>query len=177
VARPKTTDPTPAPTGKAAELMALLRRGREGDETCLPELRALFDRAEGKLIELLVGDMAEVAERALIGQAAGRDLAFEEAASRALAARRRELAGPAPSALEAILAERLAICWLAVHMYEAVYARLHGSLSIAEDEFHQRRIDAAHRRMLAAARTLAAIRKLEMPSLQVNVAQNQRITN
>jgi hypothetical protein len=178
VSRPKTTDPTPAPTGKAAEIMALLSRAREGDESCMPELQALFDRAEAKWVELLVGDMAEVAERALIGQAAGRDLAFREAASRALAARRRELAGPAPSALEAILAERLAICWLAVHLYEAVYAKLHGILSIAEDEHYQKKIDAAHRRFLSAARALATVRRLAIPALQVNlIAENQEITH
>jgi hypothetical protein len=144
----------------------------------MPELRALFDGAEAKWVELLVGDMAEVAERALIEKAAGKDLAFQEAVRRRLAARRRELAGPGASPLEAILVERLVICWLAVYLYEAVYARLHGSLTIAEDEFHQRRIDAAHRRFLTATRALGTVRKLAIPALQVNlIAENQEIAH
>jgi hypothetical protein len=156
--------------------MDLLTRAREGDEACLPELRALFDRAEARGLEILVGDMAAVAEHALITQSSRTDLVFQEAARRALAVRRRELAGPAPSALEAILAERLAICWLAVHLYEAAYAKLHGSLPLEQDVFHLKRIDAAHHRFLSAARTLAAVRRLAIPALQVNIAENQEIT-
>lgn len=40
-------------------------------------------------------------------------------------------------------------------------------------ELHQRKIDAAHRRFLSAVRTLAQIRKLALPNLQVNIGQNQ----
>ncbi|CAN5895701.1 hypothetical protein BH23PLA1_BH23PLA1_24550 [soil metagenome] len=61
-------------------------------------------------------------------------------------------------------------------MHEAVYAGAADSekgLSIAQSEFHQRRIDRAHKRFLSSVRTLAQIRKLPLPALQVNIGANQ----
>ena len=40
-------------------------------------------------------------------------------------------------------------------------------------EFHQRRIDHAHKRYLSALRTLDQVRKLALPVLQVNIARRQ----
>jgi hypothetical protein len=37
----------------------------------------------------------------------------------------------------------------------------------------QKRIDAAHRRYLSAIKTLATVRKLALPALQVNIARRQ----
>ena len=46
-------------------------------------------------------------------------------------------------------------------------------MTFKQFEFHQRRIDAAHRRYLSALRTPAQIRKLALPAVQVNIARNQ----
>jgi hypothetical protein len=46
-------------------------------------------------------------------------------------------------------------------------------LTIRQAEFQQRRIDAAHRRFLSAVAALARVRKLALPSLQVNIGTNQ----
>jgi len=45
-------------------------------------------------------------------------------------------------------------------------------LTIAQSEFHQKRIDRAHRRHLTAAKTLAQIRKMG-PAVQINIAEKQ----
>ncbi len=59
-----------------------------------------------------------------------------------------------------------------VNRYEWVYASADG-LSIKQADFHQRRIDRAHGRFLSAVRTLATVRKLALPVLQVNIARRQ----
>jgi hypothetical protein len=85
---------------------------------------------------------------------------------------REEIAGENPSALERLLAERIALCWLQLQYYEAIYAQNLSTFTIAQGEHHQRRIDKAHRRYLSAMRTLAQIRKLG-PAVQINIAEKQ----
>jgi hypothetical protein len=48
-------------------------------------------------------------------------------------------------------------------------------MTIGQADYQQRRIDRAHRRFLSAVETLARVRKLAVPMLQVNVAKNQQI--
>ena len=80
-----------------------------------------------------------------------------------------ELAGPDPSPAEALLAERAASCWLAVYLAEwSASSQLPGRLVPLAD-YDQRRVDAAHRRYLSSLRTLAVVRKLGVPDLQVNI--------
>ena len=47
------------------------------------------------------------------------------------------------------------------------------SMSIAQANYHAQKIDRAHSRFLSAIRTLAQVRKLALPTLQVNIARNQ----
>ena len=47
------------------------------------------------------------------------------------------------------------------------------ALTIRQAEFHQRRLDATNRRFLAAVDTLALVRKLAVPVLQVSIAEKQ----
>lgn len=178
-----TTPETPAESGPPAprgteRLNDLVRRAAKGDESTLPEIRALLDSEKGdRLIEVLGGDMARNAERAMVEGSLGKNLAAREALHRKLAALRAELTGPDPTPIERLLAERAALCWLTVNGYEAAYAQRGGDLTIAQAEFQQRRIDRAHKRYLTALRTLATMRKLAIPALQVNIARNQRINN
>lgn len=83
-----------------------------------------------------------------------------------------ELAGPHPTAIERTLAETAAISWLHLRLAEYRAGRA-TSPTIPQALYHQRRIDHAHRRYLATLRTLAAVRKLALPSLQINVGANQ----
>jgi len=56
-----------------------------------------------------------------------------------------DLAGPAPTPLEALPADRIATCWLQLHIVEARYANAKG-LSLAAATHCQRHIDRAHAR-------------------------------
>jgi hypothetical protein len=46
-------------------------------------------------------------------------------------------------------------------------------LFVPQGDYHQRRMDAAHRRFLAALEALATVRRLTLPALQINVARRQ----
>lgn len=83
-----------------------------------------------------------------------------------------DLAGPGPTPMESLLAERAALCWLDVNFWEAGGLCMeNGNASNETVLFTQKRIDASHRRFLAAVRTLAVVRKLKLPHLLVHVDQ------
>jgi hypothetical protein len=48
-------------------------------------------------------------------------------------------------------------------------------VTLQQEEFHQRRIGKMHARYLSAIRTLAQVRRLGMPAVQVNIGQQQVI--
>jgi hypothetical protein len=75
-----------------------------------------------------------------------------------------------------MLAEVAALNWFALRLYEARYASASNSekgLSLAQSEHSQRRIDRAHRRLMASLKTLATMRKLGLPAVQINLANQQ----
>jgi hypothetical protein len=149
---------------------ALLTRAQRGDASTLPALRQLLQRPE--VVDAMGGDLAGQAEQSLIKAAAGDDLAFQEALTRKLELLRAELAGPSPSPVERLLVERAVACWLQVQDADVRYAQ-GKNLSLAQGDYHQRRMDHAHRRYLSALKTLALVRKLAVPVLQVNIARKQ----
>lgn len=124
--------------------------------------RIMDEWATGRLIDWAAGaKAAEVTKEALRKEILG-------VAS--------ELAGPDPIPVERMLAEAAAVAWFALRLHEAQFVAGSTSekgLTIAQSEFHQRRIDRAHRRYLATLRSLATVRKLALPSVQINLARQQ----
>jgi hypothetical protein len=120
----------------------------------------------------LGGDLAREAQRALIGRCSGTNLLHREALTRKLDLLRAEVAGPTPTPVERLLAERVAACWLHLHHLELLYAQRE-SLSVAHGTYFHRAIDRAHARYLAAIKALAQVRRLAVPALQVNIAREQ----
>lgn len=87
---------------------------------------------------------------------------------------RKELAGDDPSPLERLLANRIVLDWL--HTYEAdrQYTLKPGeSRSLALSDFYAKQQDRAQRRLLRSIKTLAEVRKLLRPAVQVNIADKQ----
>jgi hypothetical protein len=70
-----------------------------------------------------------------------------------------------------LLAERASFCWFILHWDENAYANASG-WNISQADLQHRKIDKAHARFLSAIRTLAQVRKLALPTLQVNIARN-----
>ncbi len=133
----------------------------------MPQLRALIvERPEAFGDQ---GDPAYHAEQSLLRSFCGKNLLARELMARELDRLAADLAGPEPTALERLLGRRAALCWLAVHQYETTYARDAPDLTLGQSDCQQRRIDRAHRRLLSALRTLAAVRRVPTAAVQVNV--------
>jgi hypothetical protein len=76
--------------------------------------------------------------------------------------------------MEKLLIENIVTCWLKLQYCETqlVY-RIGGDYSITILEFWERRLSLAERRYLAACETLAKIRKMAIPALQLNIGDKQ----
>ncbi len=82
------------------------------------------------------------------------------------------LAGPHPSPVETLLIERIALCYLILNYGEHRAAeRLRHSRVLSTSE--ENRLDKVQKRYLDSVKSLAQVRKLLMPKVQVNLAQNQ----
>jgi hypothetical protein len=163
-----------ASTPTPEEVKKLLRKAEKGDKTVLPTLRTWMDRTPGYWEEM--GDLAHTARASLIRSLSGdKNLVVQEAHARKCAALTAELAGPQPSPLERLLVERIVLCWLHLHYDETLYVQHREKLTLRQDEFFQQRISKAQARYLAAIRTLAQVRRLGVPAVQVNIGQQQVI--
>jgi hypothetical protein len=166
----KATPATEAPKKKQRDLLPLLNRAQAGDETTVPELRECLQCPT--LPDLLGGNLALQAQQGLIRKYSGRNVLAREAVIRKLELMREELSGPDPSPLERLLVERIVTCWLHLHYLEHVYANRE-STTLELGTYYQRSLSSAQKRYLAAIRSLALIRKLAVPVLQVNIARRQ----
>lgn len=161
------TKPVPKP---ADDLDRLLARARKGDRTALPAVRELLRNPAA--VAALGGELAELAERSFVQAMSPDDLAFREAVARKLQLLKAELLGADPSPVDRLLVERVAACWLQVQDADVRAAQATGQ-SPKWFELYQRRMELANRRFLAAVKTLAQVRKLALPVLQVNIAKKQ----
>jgi hypothetical protein len=150
-----TSDPTEAAQAE------LLDRARRGDLEVLPELRAfLDDRPE---IWRTFGDVAAHARAAWIALIAGDDLALAQSTARKADALRAEVAGPSPTPLEALLAERIVASHLQLAYAEFKCAESRDA-SVKQLAFAERRLMGTHRRHLQAVGAMATLRRLLPPS-------------
>ena len=141
------------------------------DRSCSlkPAVRKVLDEAP-KVARII--DLARNVERSIIKEMSGNDVFTQEAIPRNLKAMRKEIAGENPSPLERLLAERITVCWLELQYFQALYAQNLGELTITQSDYHQRRIDKAHRRYISSIKALAQIRKMG-PAVQINIAEKQ----
>lgn len=135
------------------------------------KFRALLERAPAWIerIGTLVGD----AERAMI--ATGSDQMIVEETWRAeLDALRRSLTQPDDGALERLLISRVAVAWLALSIAELKrQAKWKQKMSGADAEFWDRHVSRLQSDFLRASKTLAAVRRLKLPSFRVNISGQQ----
>jgi hypothetical protein len=148
----------------------LIKRAESGDARTLPVIREMLK--DPRWVEKW-GNLAKHAERAFVNKAACKDLGVREGLLRKLELLRAELAGPSPTPLEQLLVARVVSCWLQVHDADVRYARDWPNMSLAQAKFYEHRMDRTHKRYLSAIKTLALVRKLVLPVLQVNIAEKQ----
>jgi hypothetical protein len=169
---PESAVKTPAP-GRDTD--AVIKRAAKGDESCLPQVRALLDDPErGKTWVEWAGSPAEWFCQSLTKQMAGKDVLVAEAARRKIDSVQADLEGPSPTPIEHLLAERASLCWFVVNWYEERFTST-TDMSITQADYFQRRIHRTHQRFLSAVETLARVRKMALPSLMVNIAKNQQV--
>ena len=86
------------------------------------------------------------------------------------------LAGPDRSPIVVTLARTAALAWFAMRLCEhrlTSDAESRQRRTIAQADHMQRQVDRAHRRYLATLKTLATVRRLAIPTLQINLAGQQ----
>lgn len=149
--------------------LKLLDRAQKGDDKALFELKDRHGNRPGFWKE--VGDYSRHLEQHMAKQLTGDNGLIREGILRKLESMRQELTGPNPSALEELLAERVATCWLQLQLAESRATTTGLTLTLADH--YQKQADRAHRRYLAAIKTLATVRRLQIPPMQVNIAEKQ----
>ena len=147
---------------KTLPMRELLERAQSGDESVLPQVRALLSNP--RVLELLGGDRVKETEDALIRSFRPDDLLFGEVVRTATGRLRGELSGGDCSAMERILVDRTVLCWLQLHLIELAYAR-RSNPPAAEALLFEKKLSAANKRFLASVRTLATVRRLAVPVL------------
>ena len=151
--------------GKRHEIPSLGLTSRADIETAIA--RRLFADDDGTLVDAHGADMARNAENALISQMTN-DPRRRAALRRKLVLITAEQAGSNPTAIERLLARRVALCWLDAYYMDMLSSLTIGSGAVDSDlsDYYQRRQSRAHRRLLAACRTLAVCRRLALPVVQ-----------
>ena len=160
------------------ELRALSKRAEGGDQEAKGELRHAVRESNPEVVARCA-DFAGCYRRVLAKTASGSDPLLQEALEARARLMEAEVAGPRPSPLESLLAERVVSGWLLVELMEALVAG-----QLGRDTAHRvpasyllqmvKLQESANRRYLAAIKTLAQVRKLEVgtPAVQFNTQIN-----
>ena len=154
-----------------SRIEAATKRADHGDRAALALVAQVFDVVPS--VWDSYGDLAAAAETAVVDLWSADSTAKKEGLRRRLAVMRAELAGPEASPLERLLAERVVACWLLSYQADFAYGQAVKDLPASEAEPYQRRQDRAARQYLKALRSLAEVRRLLVPTLQVNIAKRQ----
>ena len=140
-----------------------IAKAAKGDRSVLPAVEQYLGNPAATA---LWGDTGRHLLRKWVKLYAGTDVLTEQAVIRFASDLRSRLAGPTPTALEQLLAERVVLAWVAVGYFERWYAnRLDKELMYREHEHHQKTVGFAHRQLLAAARALAKVRRAKLPDV------------
>lgn len=110
-------------------------------------------------------DFALESAKATMGPAV--PLIWEEQADQT----RDELGFESAPVLEKMMIEHMVLCWLGLAVAELQFSAVmaHGG-TLAQIEHLQRKVGAAQKRFTRACESLARVRKLSCPSVQINVA-------
>jgi len=156
----------------AEKLPLLVEYAEQGDQAALAELKGI-EAAHIEDYAREAYELSRVTERALVAAVVGENLLFREGLEGGLTEFRNELVGDAPTALERLIVERILCCWIMTNYADLRFVESSTDRTWTTDEYLQKRQDRAQRRFLQACRSLAQIRKLLRPNVQINVAEKQ----
>jgi hypothetical protein len=157
------------------ELQELSDKAQD-DEGARQELRRRLAQ-EAPEVVARCSDSARTYRRLLAKRSSGGSPLVQEAISERARRMALELAGENPTPLEVLLSERVASLWVLVELQEALLSAWYYKAKATSPTFvlqMSRLQESAHRRYLAAIKTLAQVQKLQGPSrVQVNIGGNQ----
>ena len=156
------------------QIASLMASCRAGDREALVQLQAQDGTGAVLIDRTLTGlyDLAGSIEQKMIEGIHPQDLLGQEGIRRHVAVLRTELAGPEPSPLECLLVDRIVVAWLEVKRQDGFMAQFQET-SFKQGEYYQRRHERAEKRFHQACKSLAQIRRLQGPMVQLNVADKQ----
>lgn len=162
--------PEPKPERTQDELAELHRLADGGDALALTELTAVHHDSDALWIE--DGDLGARADRDLMQLATTTEREEAELA-RYAAQMRRDLDGPAPSPTERILVDSVVTCWLHLTYLQGRWTHALRDRSGLRLKDVDPLLNGAQRRYLEAHKTLAQVRRLVVPVVQLNLAKHQ----
>lgn len=173
------SDKTPAPTEKhytaAAVMMEVIRKTDKEKPT--KEDKAELDRIlrDVPAVWTVAGDVMNHTALGLIRQLEGSSYALKASLQTGWEQLQRDLARPSDGPLERLLIQQIVLAWLKLAYTEHHHRHylMSGNTPIKQAEFWERRLSAAQRRFLRASETLARVRRLQLPAVQVNIAERQ----
>ena len=167
---------TEATRKRIRELQELADKAEGGEDGARLELRRRL-REETPEVLARCSDSARSYRRLLAERSSGGNPLRKEAISERAGRMAIELAGDNPTPLEVLLSERVASMWVLVELQEALMAVWYykgGGTPMSFVLQMARLQESAHRRYLAAIKTLAQVQKLQGPSQgQLNIGGNQ----
>ena len=179
MSNPKAADKTPKPLpdiGTHEGRREILRRVADGDKASSALVGKVFDldQRDKAIFTTYFGDAFAHTSKSVLNLFCGNDTVFQEGMRRKLNSLRDELAGPNPTPLERILCERVALCWLDAHAMDRLFSPV-SEVSFKTAAYREDRRERTHRRFLSACKTLATVRRLPSPAVQINqvVARQQ----
>ena len=156
----------PLPAG-GQELRELVGKANEGDRSVLPRVRALLRTVPEEALRLFGG---ELSIRGLEDSSARytNNPAQQAAIRTKLQMLRADLEGPSATAIEKVLAEQAVRCWLQAQVADRAVAEA-GEAGVGKHRILLQRQDQAHRRLTAALKSLATVRRLALPALKLHI--------
>jgi hypothetical protein len=148
----------------------LMKRAAKGDKSVLPRVHALLNSERGTSMIHSVGSLAIHIRHQLIDAIAGKDILCNELLHRKTEDMCETLAGPEPSLVEQLLAERVALLWLMAYRADQELIN-QANTPITTAQFRQQAATQANARLNAAIKTLAQVRKLALPVLKLKLGQ------
>ena len=172
------SDKTPAPTEKhyaaAAAMMEVIRKTDKEKPT--KEDKAELERIlrDVPAVWTFAGDVMNHTALGMIAQLEG-TYALKASLRTGWEQMQRDLARPSDGPLERLLIQQIVLAWLklAYTEYHHRHYLMNGNTTIKQADFWERRLSAAQRRYLRASETLARVRRLQLPAVQVNIAEQQ----
>ena len=153
---------------RIAAANVILARAQQGDTSVLPELQRLLD--EDASIWIRCGNLASIARIRWIQLISGKNLLWSESLDRACLMQIAELVGADAPLMERFLAERVVICRLQVSHADVMLAQAGPGASRKVVEALEKRITVCQKRLSAAIKDLATVRKL-LGSAAVPISQ------